>query len=55
MSAARKDARLITEAAQGAGVRMDLVAADAERFRRAEEQGHGRKDAAAAYFASFDA
>ncbi|MFE6742062.1 NAD(P)-dependent oxidoreductase [Streptomyces tubercidicus] len=55
VSAARKDARLITEAAQGAGVRMDLVTADAERFRRAEEQGHGQKDATAAYFASFDA
>ncbi|WP_411135443.1 NAD(P)-dependent oxidoreductase [Streptomyces sp. C10] len=54
VSAARKDARLITEAAEGAGVRMDLVAADAERFRRAEEQGHGQKDAVAAYFASFD-
>ncbi|MFD5395132.1 NAD(P)-dependent oxidoreductase [Streptomyces sp. NPDC127097] len=54
VSAARKDARLITEAAREAGVRMDLVAADAERLRRAEEQGHGHKDAAAAYFASFD-
>ncbi|WJY38077.1 NAD(P)-dependent oxidoreductase [Streptomyces sp. P9-2B-2] len=54
VSAARKDARLITEAASEAGVRMDLVAADAERLRRAEEQGHGHKDAAAAYFASFD-
>ncbi|MFF3543418.1 NAD(P)-dependent oxidoreductase [Streptomyces platensis] len=54
VSAARKDARLITEAAGKAGVRMDLVAADAERLRRAEEQGHGHKDAAAAYFASFD-
>ncbi|GAA5613316.1 NAD(P)-dependent oxidoreductase [Streptomyces platensis] len=54
VSAARKDARLITEAAGEAGVRMDLVAADAERLRRAEEQGHGHKDAAAAYFASFD-
>ncbi|MFE7541094.1 NAD(P)-dependent oxidoreductase [Streptomyces platensis] len=54
VSAARKDARLITEAASEAGVRMDLVTADAERLRRAEEQGHGHKDAAAAYFASFD-
>ncbi|WP_406475916.1 hypothetical protein [Streptomyces platensis] len=54
MSAARKDARLITEAASEAGVRMDLVAADAERLRRAGEQGHGHKDAAAAYFAGFD-
>lgn len=54
VSAARKDARLITEAARHAGVRMDLVAAGAERFRRAEEQGHGEEDGAAAYFASFE-
>ncbi|MFE1771308.1 NAD(P)-dependent oxidoreductase [Streptomyces sp. NPDC059008] len=54
VSAARKDARLITGAARDAGVRMDLAAAAAERFRRAEEQGHGDEDAAAAYFASFE-
>lgn len=54
VSAARKDARLITEAARDAGVRMDLTAAAAERFCRAEEQGHGDEDAAAAYFASFE-
>ncbi|WP_328687523.1 NAD(P)-dependent oxidoreductase [Streptomyces caniferus] len=53
VSAARKDARLITEAARDAGVRMDLAEAAGERFRRAEEQGHGEKDGAAAYFASF--
>ncbi|MFG2827973.1 NAD(P)-dependent oxidoreductase [Streptomyces sp. NPDC048434] len=53
VSAARKDARLILEAAQDAGVRMDLAAAAAERLRRAEGQGHGEEDAAAAYFASF--
>ncbi|MFB6435857.1 NAD(P)-dependent oxidoreductase [Streptomyces sp. NPDC056411] len=53
VSAARKDARLITEAAAAAGVRTDLVAAAAERFRRAEAQGHGDEDGAAAYFASF--
>ncbi|MGW3007563.1 NAD(P)-binding domain-containing protein [Streptomyces sp. NPDC001219] len=44
---------LSTEAAREAGVRMDLVAAGAERLRRAEEQGHGQEDAVAAYFASF--
>ncbi|MEU5544885.1 NAD(P)-dependent oxidoreductase [Streptomyces sioyaensis] len=54
VSAARKDARLITEAARDAGVHMDLVTAAAERFRRAEQQGHGDEDAAAAYYAGFD-
>ncbi|KAA6222083.1 NAD(P)-dependent oxidoreductase [Streptomyces albofaciens JCM 4342] len=54
VSAGHKDARLITEAAEQAGVRMDLAVAAAERFRRAEEQGHGDEDGAAAYFASFD-
>ncbi|UKY50030.1 NAD(P)-dependent oxidoreductase [Streptomyces inhibens] len=54
VSAARKDARLITEAARDAGVRLDLVPAAAERFRRAEEQGHGEEDGTAAYFASFE-
>ncbi|MFI1204250.1 NAD(P)-dependent oxidoreductase [Streptomyces sp. NPDC020883] len=54
VSAARKDLRLITEAAEAAGVRTDLAAAAGERFRRAEEQGHGGEDGAAAYFASFD-
>ncbi|MFF9479987.1 NAD(P)-dependent oxidoreductase [Streptomyces sp. NPDC014733] len=53
VSAARKDARLIAEAAAAAGVRTDLAAAAAERLRRAEEQGHGAEDAAAAYHASF--
>ncbi|MCB5907026.1 NAD(P)-dependent oxidoreductase [Streptomyces pinistramenti] len=53
VSTARKDARLISEAAEAAGVRMDLAAAAAERFRRAEEQGHGDEDGAAAYHASF--
>ncbi|MFJ9854017.1 NAD(P)-dependent oxidoreductase [Streptomyces sp. NPDC101150] len=54
VSAARKDARLIAEAAEEAGVRMDMAAAVAERLRRAQELGHGEKDGAAAYFASFD-
>ncbi|MCK7626709.1 NAD(P)-dependent oxidoreductase [Streptomyces sp. RS10V-4] len=54
VSAGHKDARLITDAAEGAGVRSDLAQAVAERFRRAEEQGHGGEDGAAAYFASFD-
>lgn len=54
VSAARKDARLILEAARDTGVRMDLATAAAERLRRAEQQGHGQDDATAAYFASFD-
>ncbi|GAB7033743.1 NAD(P)-dependent oxidoreductase [Streptomyces sp. NPDC021749] len=54
VSAARKDTRLITEAARRSAVRVDLAEAAAERFRRAEAQGHGDEDGAAAYFASFD-
>ncbi|ARF55180.1 NAD(P)-dependent oxidoreductase [Streptomyces gilvosporeus] len=54
VSAARKDIRLITEAARRSGVRADLAEAAAERFRRAEEQGHGHEDGAAAHFASFE-
>ncbi|MFT2018446.1 NAD(P)-dependent oxidoreductase [Streptomyces sp. 796.1] len=53
VSAARKDATLIAEAAARAGVRLDLAEAAAERLRRAESQGHGAEDGAAAYFASF--
>ncbi len=49
-----KDARLILQAAESAGVRLDLAAACRERFRRAVEQGHGEEDIAATYFASFD-
>ncbi|MBB5118987.1 3-hydroxyisobutyrate dehydrogenase [Streptomyces eurocidicus] len=51
---AEKDARLIVAAGEQAGVRMDVTAAGAERFRRAAEQGHGQEDMAASYFASFD-
>ncbi|MEV6669873.1 NAD(P)-dependent oxidoreductase [Streptomyces sp. NPDC051162] len=51
---AEKDARLIVAAGERAGVRLDVAAAGAERFRRATEQGHGDEDMAASYFASFD-
>ncbi|MEV4087262.1 NAD(P)-dependent oxidoreductase [Nonomuraea fuscirosea] len=51
---AEKDTRLITRAGETAGVRLDLVAAAGERFRRAEAAGHGDEDMAATYFASFD-
>lgn len=50
---AAKDVRLIAEAAQAAGVRVDMSLAAGERLRRAEAQGHGEDDMAAAYFASF--
>nr|WSZ95842.1 NAD(P)-dependent oxidoreductase [Streptomyces sp. NBC_00857] len=54
VTTAGKDARLIVEAGAAEGVRLDVAAAGAERFRRAEAQGHGDKDMAATYFASFD-
>ncbi|WP_328341942.1 NAD(P)-dependent oxidoreductase [Micromonospora sp. NBC_00421] len=50
---AEKDARLIVAAGLDHGVRLDVVAAGAERFRRAAEQGHGDEDMAASYYASF--
>ncbi|ORT56806.1 NAD(P)-dependent oxidoreductase [Streptomyces sp. CB03238] len=49
-----KDARLIVEAGQRRGIRLDVAAAGAERLARAAAQGHGDKDMAAAYYASFD-
>jgi 3-hydroxyisobutyrate dehydrogenase len=51
---AAKDARLIVEAGQKHGVRLDVAAASAERLERAAAQGHADEDMAAAYFASFD-
>ncbi|MEU5426709.1 NAD(P)-dependent oxidoreductase [Streptomyces olivoreticuli] len=51
---AEKDARLIVAAGERVGVRLDVAAAGAERFRRAAERGHGDEDMAASYFASFD-
>ena len=51
---AGKDARLIKDAGEAAGLRMDVAAAAAERFARAVALGHGEDDMAAAYFASFD-
>jgi len=50
---AGKDARLIREAGEAAGLRMDLATAAAERLGRAAAQGHGEDDMAASYFASF--
>ncbi|MGK5684347.1 NAD(P)-dependent oxidoreductase [Actinoplanes sp. URMC 104] len=54
VTTAEKDARLIAEAGRQHGVRLDLVEAGAERFRRAAGQGHGDEDMAASYYASFD-
>jgi 3-hydroxyisobutyrate dehydrogenase len=51
---AHKDLRLIVAAGERNGVRLDLAAAGAERFRRTEELGHGGEDMAATYLASFD-
>ncbi|WP_328890667.1 NAD(P)-dependent oxidoreductase [Streptomyces sp. NBC_00316] len=51
LSTALKDTRLILEAAQRSGVTLDLVAASADRFERAEAAGHGDEDMIATYYA----
>ena len=51
---AAKDSALVVAAAERAGVRTDVTAAGLRRFRRAIDQGHGDKDMAATYLASFD-
>ncbi|MFE3899342.1 NAD(P)-dependent oxidoreductase [Streptomyces sp. NPDC059153] len=51
VSNALKDSRLILDAAQESGVRLDLVAASVDRFARAEEAGHGGEDMIATYYA----
>lgn len=50
---AEKDTRLVSQAGDSAGVRVDMIDAAGERFRRAIDQGHGDEDMAATYFASF--
>ncbi|MET8247821.1 NAD(P)-dependent oxidoreductase [Streptomyces sp. NPDC005202] len=54
VATAEKDARLIVQAGEQHGVRLDVAAASAARFARAAAQGHADEDMAAAYFASFD-
>jgi 3-hydroxyisobutyrate dehydrogenase len=54
VATAEKDARLIVQAGERGGVRLDVAEAAAERFARAAAQGHADEDMAAAYFASFD-
>lgn len=51
LSTALKDTRLILDAAETTGVTLDLVAASAERFTRAEAAGHGAEDMIATYYA----
>ncbi|MCX4450887.1 NAD(P)-dependent oxidoreductase [Streptomyces sp. NBC_01789] len=51
LSTALKDTRLILDAAGRAGVRLDLTAASAARFERAEADGHGEEDMIATYYA----
>ncbi|MFF3913035.1 NAD(P)-dependent oxidoreductase [Streptomyces sp. NPDC001852] len=53
VATAEKDARLIVQAGERGGVRLDVAAAAAARFARAAAQGHADEDMAAAYFASF--
>lgn len=50
---AEKDARLVVEAAEQSGVRVDVAVAGWRRFQRAADNGHGDKDMAATYHASF--
>ncbi|MFF7974076.1 NAD(P)-binding domain-containing protein [Streptomyces sp. NPDC007905] len=54
VATAEKDARLIVQAGERSGVRLDVAAATAERLARAAAQGHAEEDMAAAYFASFE-
>ncbi|WP_327365689.1 NAD(P)-dependent oxidoreductase [Streptomyces sp. NBC_01217] len=51
LSTALKDTRLILEAAERSGATLDLVAASAARFERAEAAGHGGEDMIATYYA----
>lgn len=52
VNAAAKDVGLILEAAEVAGVKLDVSAAVRDRFARAVAAGHGEKDMAATYLAS---
>ena len=49
---AAKDAGLIVDAGEGAGLRLDVAEAVRARLRRASERGHGDEDMAAAHKAS---
>ena len=47
-----KDARLVLESAERAGIRLPLIEVVAEQMERALKQGHGDEDMAASIFAS---
>lgn len=48
---ALKDSRLVIEAAEQVGVRLDIARAGLERFERSLAAGHGEKDMAASFLA----
>jgi 3-hydroxyisobutyrate dehydrogenase len=52
LSLALKDARLVRQAAEQAGIELPLVATVERQFARADEAGHGDEDMAAIFFAS---
>ncbi|WP_030663383.1 NAD(P)-dependent oxidoreductase [Streptomyces cellulosae] len=54
VSTAAKDARLVIQAGEQHGVRLDVATATAARLERAAAQGHADEDMVAAYFASFE-
>jgi 3-hydroxyisobutyrate dehydrogenase len=54
VSTAAKDARLIVQAGERHGIRLDVATATAARLERAAAQGHADEDMVAAYFASFE-
>ncbi|MFE3253278.1 NAD(P)-dependent oxidoreductase [Streptomyces sp. NPDC059209] len=54
LGTAVKDAGLVVSAGEAEGLRLDVAEAGAKRFARAEAMGHGARDMAATYFASFD-
>ncbi|HEX4063627.1 MAG TPA: NAD(P)-dependent oxidoreductase [Streptosporangiaceae bacterium] len=54
VSLAAKDARLVVEAGQAHGLRLDVADGAARKLGRAAELGHADEDMAAAYFACFD-
>jgi 3-hydroxyisobutyrate dehydrogenase len=49
---AAKDARLVVEAAESAGLELPLMRATSAQFNKSVESGHGDEDMAAAYWAS---
>ncbi len=53
VSTAAKDARLIVQAGEQHGLRLDVATATAARLERAAAQGHADEDMVATYFASF--